>query len=235
MAQPGYPDWGTYSVPSADNVFSDHPPVAGNYDGTPTDCSAWSSILLSLDNPDPNTGIFANIAWSGYNATVENLVADTFIVGPNQFASFTVPTKGRLVSLHYSTYGPAPTFSPRYGIAGLSHPMSKYDAKSDSGFIFNDKRAYGAGGTLTLLQNYWYEGPVSVCAFATGAAGGSVAFLKYDNSLPGFVAFAAVGITTIANTVPEVVYFPPAPVEMFVQNPGAAQTIEVHVLPVATM
>lgn len=235
MAQPGYQDWGRYGVPSADNVYSEHPPVELNYSGPEVDCSSWTSVLVSLDNPDSNAGIIGTVNWSGYTSSLENLTGDPFVVGPNQFMSFTVPTKGRLVSLNYSTYGPLPTFSPRYGIAGISHSLSKYDAKSDIGFIFNDKRAYGAGGSVTIQQNYWYEGPVSVCAFATSGSGGSVAFLKYDATAAGFVAFAAVGITTIGSTLPEVVYFPPAPVEMFVQNPGVAQTIEVHVIPVATM
>lgn len=234
MTFPAYQDWANYTVPSADNVYSEIVAATLNYGGPTSDCSTWTSLNIVFENFASNSMLAVDISWGGYTPSVEQLDVDSFVCRPGDFVSITVPVKGRTVTINYSSLAGVPNAGVRYGIVGVSHALTKYDVRSSAGFLFNDNSSYGANTNKTIPSAFWYEGPASVCVFSDTNSSASCAFLSYDSLSFAYVAFAVCTVNSIAATSPQVVYFPPNPVEVFIQNPGAAQHIQVHVLPIAT-
>lgn len=230
MTFPGHQDWAKYAIPSADNVVSDNVAAVTNYTGPTADCSYWSSVNVVMQNFDLSASLDVSVGWAGYTSSVENLNTDVFVVGPNQFASIALPVRGRTVQLSYSSIVTTPVFGARYGIAGMSHPLSKYDVKNDIASLLNDTSTYAANSVKTFSMNNWYEGPVQVSAFSDLGNSAYVEMQFYDRIAFAYATFALIQINPLQTTMPHVVYYPPAPVRAVVHNLGALQTIGTHLV-----
>lgn len=235
MTAPAYQDWSKYRIPSADNIGSEDVAATLNHTGPTFDCSTWPGVVIEFQNFSATSYVQITVAWAGFTSTLENITSSVFIVDPNDFASIALPTLGRTITLSYSIApGPA-DFGTRYGILGVSRPITKYDAKQTIGPIFMDNFAYGANSTRTIPMNYWYEGPVSVSAFSNN---GTNAFLEFQsvNTLGGsFQTLAIVKVLQAYVQVPMLMHFPPCPVRCVVHNDGAAQDILFVATPAATL
>lgn len=235
MGIPGYQDWAKYRTPSADSIVSGTVPATTNYSGPIVDCSTWQGVIVEFSNNSTTLSLTVTIIWEGYTSSIQSEVEDVFVVGPNQFASVALPCRGRTMQLLCAAGGATIDGGPIYGIVGLSHAMTKYDAKADTDPLFADNFAYGAAQSRTLTQNYWYEGPVLVSAFSNN---GTNAYLEFQfvSRLSGtWSTLAVVGVHQAYGSSPVVVNFPPTPVRLIVHNDGAAQDVLVAAMPAATL
>lgn len=231
MNQPARIDWTRYPVPSADNIFSANVPVMLNYNGPSTDCSAWTHALISMDNPDSNAIISANLSWTGYTSTLENLTSDGFIIGPQQFVSYSIPIKGRTVALNYSVISGVQALGTRYGIAGMSHRLTKYDAAVNKQVLVNNSAAYAINQMRSFFPNFWYEGRVLVTATSDQAGPASCAINYWDLTTNSYLSLGNLQVAHVSSSDPVVMNFLPAPIRVDIGNGTTAQNIQIIITP----
>lgn len=234
MASPAYQDWQKYRVPGADTVVTDSNGPLSSYIGPAVDCSAWSYVSVVVDNYDPAMYLQVSVEWLGYNSALIGQLNDYWTVGPGQIAQIALPVRGRTLAVSYTTVNGNPTEGVIYSVTGTTHRLTKYDVKQYASPLLNVKQSFGAGQQIQYPMNFWYEGPVSVCAFADNTTGANLAFLAYDPGISAYEVFCIAPANGRVSTNPTVIYFPASSVQVLIQNPGAAQTVEAHVIPVPT-
>lgn len=232
MPAPPYQDWLRYPVPSADGIGGENLPVVVSHIGPILDCSSWSHLVVSFNNAETTVYYQCYLNWSGFvpiNLFTNNTY---FVVGPGDLSNMAIPTRGRTVQIAISSLVGTPAFSFDYGIVGSSHPISKYDARVSSGNLLMFTKNMIAGEQDNVRMSYWYEGPVSVAAWADNTTGAWVAFQSFDIFTSAYETFAIVPINSIPNDNTEYVYFPATPVRALINNTGAGQNVNVNVYPV---
>lgn len=233
MSPAPYADWSRYSTPSADLILHEGPLVGSPQNRPFSECSQWQSVHLDITNPDTGVYIQVTIGWSEYVGGGTIVLQQKFIVGPQQTATIVRPVLGRTVQVAWTVLSGAQSSGVTYTLVGTSGYATKYDVASQKTSLFDDTSSYAAGGSATLSAKYWYEGPAQVALFSNNNTAAWVEFRYYDASDQLFHDFAIVQALSWPNSVPHTIHFPPAPVQAFVDNQGAIQTIALHVLPIS--
>lgn len=231
MVNPPTLDWARYPVPSADMVFSETVPAQLNFSGTAHDCSAWPYVLISMDNFDSGATLLGTIAWQTYIGTVEAITADQFVLGPGQFLSYVLPTKGRNIALSYSTVGAVPSLGTRYGIEGLSHEVTKYQAKANASALLSQNVNMAANSTQRVSTNYWYEGPVMVTVSSHLGGPATCALEQFDAFTANWLEYSRFQVVNDSASVPFNMHLAPEPARFNIMNGGTAQTVQINVIP----
>lgn len=234
MTGPAYQDWSNYISPGGDAIIGDTVAATAHYNGPFGDCSAYQHVMLSFQNQDTLVTLIVNVQWEFFNVTGVSNPFDEIMVGPGQIANLSVPVRGRQVNVTYDALSGIPTRGAAYNILGMSHRASKYDSRANIELLIDDTSAYGAAGTKTLPALSWYEGPVQVAIFSNNDTPAWVEF-RALSALDGlYHDFAIIQARSWPNSLTHLIYFPPRPVQAFVDNSGAAQTISFHVMPAPT-
>lgn len=231
MVQPVYLDWSRYSIPGADAIDAALVPPIDPYFGPILDCSTWSYVYVGFDNTLNAQYAQVSIDWLSYAISPSPNPSNFLVVGPNQFATFTLPVIGRTIQMKFNPVVGPFTSNVVYSIVGLSHSMTKYDAKRFATLIIDDTSAYGAGATKTLVGTFWYEGPAQVALFTNNNTPAWAEFQFYDAADQAWHDFAIIGAVSWPNSQQHTINIPPAPFRVFVTNQGAAQIISIHVGP----
>jgi hypothetical protein len=234
MANPGYQDWGRYNVPSADNIISEAPGPQSFWFGPSADCSPWTWALLTMDTDGPNNIYSVTVSWAGYTSSLENLTQDSICVGPSSHISYAVPVKGRTVQLQYQLLFGSATSGITYGIAGLSHPISKYDARQNFAVLVSTNLNMIANSQATVGFAFWYEGPITLTISSHLGGPATVALQQYDRITNAWLEVGRFQVANDSASLPFYISLLPAPARLIVMNGGTAQTIQVNAVVRAT-
>lgn len=234
MSPAPYQDWSRYSNPSADAITHVTTSTGNPFSGPISDCSQWVNVIVDFFNNDAGVYLLVVVQFTEFVGGGIQLQQTKMVVGPNQEARFTRPVLGRQVQVTYTVLVGAQVNGASYTVLGTSGAPSKYDSAAARTSLFDDTTAYGAGGVQTLTEKYWYEGPAQVALFTNNNTAAWVEFRYFDPVDNAFHDFAIVQALSWPNAIPHTIHFPPATVQAFVDNQGAAQTVAVHVLPIST-
>ena len=234
MNQPAYQDWAKYVVPSADVITSDTTVAGTDYEGPLVDSSAFPYVVVFAVNGDSAIYRQFQLTWTPFASALDLLPGLYAIIPPNTQALFTKPVLGRQLQVGVHDLNGVSTSPVTFNVLGVSHQVTKHDMALKVGLLFDDLSAYGAGGTKTISQMYWYEGPVEVAAFSTNNNAAWVEFQLYDIDNK-WHDFAILQILSWPNSVTHTISFPAAPVRAVVTNQGAAQSIVMNAAPASQL
>lgn len=235
MANPGYQDWGRYNVPSADNIISEAPGPQTFWFGPTADCSSWTWALLTMDTDSPGNFYSVTVSWTGYTSSLENLTQDSICVGGSEHISYAVPVKGRTVQLQYQLLTGAPTSGVTYGIAGLSHPMGKYDARQNFAILASTNLNMVANSQQTVNFGFWYEGPITLTVSSHLGGPATAALQQYDRITNAWLEVGRFQVVNDSASIPFYISLIPSPARLVVMNGGTAQTVQVNAVVRATL